>query len=53
MNSSTTTAGAQALAAQYNNLRKDVINRGDYVVATGSSNAFVVALDAQIVAYET
>lgn len=37
----------------YNDLRKDVITRGDYAVATGSANAYILALDAQIVAYET
>lgn len=53
MNSTTHTAWEDFLASHYNDLRKDVLTRGDYVVATWSSNAFVVALDAQIVAYET
>lgn len=54
LNSSTTTAWADATATQYNNLRKDVIARaGEYAVTTGSANAYVLAEDAQIVAYET
>lgn len=52
MNSSTTTAGAQALASQYNNLRKDVIvTAWQYAVTTWSANAYVLAIDAQYVAY--
>lgn len=53
MNSSTKTAWADFLATHYNDLRKDIITRGDYAVATGSANAYILALDAQIVAYTT
>lgn len=49
LNSSTTSAGAQALDSQYNNLRKDVIQRaGDYATSTGSANAYILAIDAQL-----
>lgn len=52
MNSSTTTAWAQALASQYNNLRKDVIVQAwQYAVSTGSANAYLLSIDAQYVAY--
>jgi len=52
MNSATATAGTDALASQYNNLRKDLITQaGEYVVSTGSANAYVLAVDAQIAAY--
>lgn len=52
MNSSTTTAWAQALAAQYNDLREDVIvNSGQYGVTTGSANAYLLSIDAQFTAY--
>ena len=52
MNSSTTTAGAQALASQYNNLRKDLIVQAwQYATSTGSANAYLLSIDAQYVAY--
>lgn len=52
MNSSTTTAWAQALAAQYNNLRKDLIVQAwQYATSTGSANAYLLSIDAQYVAY--
>ena len=39
-----------ATAAQYNNLRKDVVQKaGDYASTTGSANAYVLSVDAQIV----
>lgn len=51
LNSGTVAAGDQALPAQYNNLRKDVIlYSGDFAATTGSANAYVLALDAQITA---
>lgn len=54
LNSSTVTAASDATADQYNNLRKDVLARaGEYAVSTGSANAQLLAVDAQIVAYET
>lgn len=54
LNSATVSAGDVALASQYNNVRKDVVeNAGDYVTAGGSGNAFTAALDAQITAYVT
>lgn len=52
--SSTVTTGQDILATHLTNLRKDVaLFGGDYVTATGSANAYVVSLDAQIVAYVT
>lgn len=52
MNSTTVSAGDQALASQYNNVRKDVIVMwGEYAVTSGSANAYVLAIDAQFVAY--
>lgn len=52
MNSSTVSAWQQALATQYNNLRKDIIvQAGEYKTSTGSANAYVLAIDAQYVAY--
>lgn len=51
-NSATTTAWAQALASQYNNLRKDVLSQaGEYVTAWGTANALTFTIDAQITAY--
>lgn len=54
-NSATVAAGDTVLAAQYNNLRKDVINNaGDYATSGGSSDAYTLAVDAQVVtAYVT
>lgn len=50
--SGTVTAGTDATATQYNNLRKDVASfGGDYAATTGSANAYVLAVDAQVVAY--
>lgn len=52
MNSSTVSAWDQALAAQYNNLRKDLIVQAwEYAVTTWSANAYILAIDAQYVAY--
>lgn len=54
LNSATVSAGDIATATQYNNVRKDVVeNAGDYVTTTGSANAYVASLDAQIAAYVT
>lgn len=52
MYSSIVSANTDATDAQYNNLRKDVLTRaGDFATTTGSSNAYAVTVDAQIVAY--
>lgn len=54
MNSTTHTAGQDFLASHYNDLRNDsMIMGGEYVVATGSSNAFVATIDSQITSYTT
>lgn len=53
-NSATVTSGQTATSSQYNNIRKDVIiNAGDYATSTGSANAYVLAIDGQIIAYTT
>lgn len=50
LGSSTVSAGTDATAAQYNSLRKDVIERaGEYAVAGGTANALTLSVDAQIV----
>lgn len=50
--SSTVTAGNDILAAQYNNLRKDIItNALSYVALGGSANAFTASVDSQFTAY--
>lgn len=50
LNSSTVADNDDATAAQYNNLRKDVVQKGgDYATSSGSANAYVLAVDAQIV----
>lgn len=47
--SSTVSSAQQATAVQYNNLRKDILqNAGDYATSTGSSNAYLLAVDAQV-----
>lgn len=52
MNSATVTAWQQALDSQYNNLRKDLILMAwDYATSTGSSNAYLLWIDAQYTAY--
>ena len=44
--------GDDALASQYNNMRKDIIkNAGDYETAGGTGNVITLAIDAQYVAY--
>jgi len=51
LNTSTVTAWQDAEASQYNNLRKDVIEKSwDRTVTTWSANAYVLAADAQIIA---
>lgn len=51
MNSSARSVGDVYTATMVNDLRKDLIYMaGDYAVTTGSSNAYVLALDAQITA---
>ncbi len=48
MNSSTTSAGTDALADQYNDLRQDVIQMaGDYAASAGSANAYTLNIDDQ------
>jgi len=45
-------AGADILAANENAARLDMLkNAGDYATSTGSANAYLLALDAQISAY--
>jgi len=45
--------GDDALASQYNNLRKDVLqNAGDYSASAGSANAYTLAIDSVITAYD-
>lgn len=50
--SATVAGGDQALASQYNNLRKDALqNGGDYATSGGAANAYILTIDAQIAAY--
>lgn len=50
--SSQVSAGADILAAQENAMRLDMLkNAGDYATSTGSADAYLLALDAQISAY--
>lgn len=50
--SSAVTAGDDATAAQYNNLRTDVIkNAGDFEVTAGTGTALTLAVDSAISAY--
>jgi hypothetical protein len=52
LNSSPVSPTDDALAAQYNNLRKDVIiQAGEYVTSGGSANAQTFTIDAQITEY--
>lgn len=52
MNSNTVADNQDAEASQYNNLRKDVLEKGgDYADSTGSANAYALTVDAQIDAY--
>jgi len=52
LDSSTVAGGDDALATQYNNLRKDVIqNAGDYEDSGGAANAYTLSIDAAISAY--
>jgi len=51
MQSATTSAGATALATQYNNLRLDVLLGGDYATSGGSADVQTLSLDAQITSY--
>jgi len=52
LTSSSVSAGDDATAAQYNNLRTDVlVNAGDYETAAGSSNAYTLSIDSSISAY--
>ena len=49
----TVATGDQVIAADHNTVRKDLLLlAGDFAVTTGSSNAYVLALDSQITAYE-
>ena len=50
--STTVASGDPALASDYNEIRKDVLqNAGDYATSGGSANAYTLAIDAQISAY--
>lgn len=52
LTSATVSNGDSATAAQYNALRKDILqNAGDYATSGGSSNAYTLSIDAQIAAY--
>lgn len=52
--SSQVVAGNDILATDLNNLRKDVLQMaGDIAASTGSANAYVLAINAQIAAYAT
>lgn len=54
MNSATVASGDQALATQYNNLRKDIIKAGgDYATSGGAANVQTLTIDAQYNAYVT
>ena len=49
MTSTEVSGGDDALASDYNELRDDVVlNAGDYAAATGSGNAFILAIDASV-----
>ncbi len=49
LNSAVVDAGDNGTHDQYNNLRKDVLQEaGNYVVATGSNNAFVINIDDNV-----
>jgi len=51
-NSGTVSAGSDATATQYNNLRKDIIDGSlNYIEATGALSAYNVALPAQLSTY--
>lgn len=53
MNSSTVSAGSNATAAQYNNLRLDFLqNGGQYVALTGGTTAYIATVDDQLSASE-
>ncbi len=52
LNTTTVSAWDDALATDYNNLRKDVIEKSwDRAVTTWSANAYVLSTDTQITAY--
>lgn len=54
LNSGTVTAGSDATALQYNNLRKDVLQRaGELATAAGDGNTITLSVDAQVTAYIT
>jgi len=54
LNSSTRTAGDNALAAQYNDMRQDLLElAGEYAVAGGTGNAITLSVDAQVTALKT
>lgn len=54
LNTNTVVAWQDAEASQYNNLRKDVLEKAwDYVITTWSANAYAISTDAQITAYVT
>lgn len=52
MNSAIVVAGADALASEYNNLRKDLlVMAGDRATSTGSANAYLLTIDSQLPTY--
>ena len=52
LDSAVVAGGDDALATQYNNLRKDVLqNAGDYENAGGTGDIITLSVDAQITAY--
>jgi len=52
MESAIVVAGNDATAAQYNNLRKDIVRAGgDYAVSGGAANVQTLSIDAQYDAY--
>ena len=54
LNSAITTAWADALASQYNNIRKDILEKAwDYEDTTWSWGAYLLSTDAQITSYST
>lgn len=54
LNSATVSSGDDILATQYNNIRKDIVERaGDVATTGGTANVRTLTLDAQITTYTT
>ena len=54
LNSNVVASGDDALYTQYNDIRKDIIQRaGEYAIAGGTTDVLTLAVDAQITAYIT